>query len=110
MLGHGELLFVAGQVGWNREGRMVSEDFVAQFAQALENVLDVVWAAGGKPETLARLTIYVTDRREYLKRAKDVGKAYRKLMGRHFPAMALVEVKALVEEDAQVEIEAVALL
>jgi enamine deaminase RidA (YjgF/YER057c/UK114 family) len=108
--GTGDLVFVAGQIGWNREGRLVSDDFVLQFAQALENVLDVVWSAGGSPESVARLVIYVTDKREYQRRIKDVGAAYRKHMGKHYPAMALVEVKSLLEDAAKVEIEAVALV
>lgn len=110
MKGTGDLVFVAGQIGWNREGRLVSDDFVAQFSQALENVLEVVWAAGGSPASVARLVLYVTDKQEYRRRSKDVGAAYRKLMGRHYPAMALVEVKSLLEDAAKVEIEAVALV
>jgi len=110
MKGTGELLFVAGQVGWDREGRMVPGDFVAQFAQALENVLAVVAAAGGTPSSVARLTLYVTDKREYRARQRELGQAYRRLMGKHFPAMALVEVAGLLEDDARVEIEATALL
>ncbi len=110
MKGTGELLFVAGQIGSNREGHLVSGDLVAQFAQALDNVLDVVWAAGGRPESVARFVLYVTDKREYRERSKPIGDAYRKRMGKHFPAMSLVEVKSLLEDDAKVEIEAVALL
>jgi enamine deaminase RidA (YjgF/YER057c/UK114 family) len=110
MKGEGEWLFVAGQIGWNREGRMVSAEFVEQFAQALDNVLDVVWAAGGKAESVARLVVYVTDKREYRLRTKAVGEVWRRRMGKHFPAMALVEVKSLLEDDAKVEIEAVALV
>jgi enamine deaminase RidA (YjgF/YER057c/UK114 family) len=110
MKGEGEWLFVAGQVGWNREGRLVSSDFVEQFAQALDNVLDVVWAAGGRPESVARMTVYVTDKREYQTRTKAVGEAWRRRMGRHYPAMALLEVRSLLEEGAKVEIEAVALV
>ena len=110
MLGAGRLLFVAGQIGWDCEGRMVSRDFVEQFGQALDNVLAVVEAAGGSPSSLARLTVYVTDKREYLDRLADVGAAYRGRMGRHFPAMALVEVKSLLQDEAKVEIEATALL
>jgi enamine deaminase RidA (YjgF/YER057c/UK114 family) len=106
----GELLFVAGQIGWNRNGKMVSDDLVVQFAQALDNVLDVVWAAGGKPECVARLVLYVTDKREYRARARAIGAAYRKRMGKHFPAMVLVEVKSLLEDDAKVEIEAMAVV
>ena len=110
MKGRGEVLFVAGQVGWDREGRMVPGGFVAQFAQALENVLAVVRAAGGGPPSLARMTLYVTDKREYRAQQREVGEAYRRVMGKHFPAMALVEVKGLLEDDARIEIEAVALL
>ena len=110
MKGRGDIVFVAGQIGWNREGRMVSDDFVTQFAQALDNVIDVVWAAGGAPTNIARMTVYVTDKQEYLRRAKDLGEAWRKRLGKHYPAMALVEVKGLVEADAKVEIEATALV
>ena len=110
MKGEGQILFVAGQVGWNREARLVSDDFVEQFAQALDNVLDVVWAAGGQPESIARLTVYVTDKAEYLRRRRALGEAWRRRLGRHYPAMSLIEVKALLEEGAQVEIEATALL
>jgi enamine deaminase RidA (YjgF/YER057c/UK114 family) len=108
--GRGEILFVAGQVGWNAETRVVSSDFVAQFAQALDNVLAVVRAAGGAPESVARLTVYVTDKAEYIAGAKMLGAAWRERMGRHYPAMALVEVKSLLEPGAKVEIEATAVL
>ena len=110
MKGSGDLVFVAGQIGWNREGRMVSDDLALQFAQALENVLDVVWAAGGSPASVARMTVYVTDKADYVRKRKAIGEAWRKRMGKHYPAMALVEVKALVEDDAKVEIEATAVL
>jgi enamine deaminase RidA (YjgF/YER057c/UK114 family) len=110
MKGAGELVFVAGQVGWNREGRIVSDDFVLQFAQALDNVLDVVWTAGGKPTSIARMVVYVTDKQEYLDRARELGLAWRQRMGKHYPAMALIEVKALLEAEAKVEIEATAIL
>ena len=110
MKGSGDLVFVAGQIGWNREGRMVSDDLALQFAQALENVLDVVWAAGGSPASVARMTVYVTDKAEYVRKRKAIGEAWRKRMGKHYPAMALVEVRALVEDDAKVEIEATAVL
>jgi len=110
MRGSGELLFVAGQVGWNGAAQLVSDDFALQFGQALDNVLAVVREAGGSPESIGRLTIYVVDKGEYLARARDVGAVYRARMGRHFPAMALVEVKSLLEAGAKVEIEATALL
>jgi len=106
----GSLLFIAGQVGWDRDRRIVSDDFAEQFAQALENVLAVVREAGGEPANIARLLIFVTDKDEYKSRLRDVGSAYRQLMGKHFPAMALVEVSGLLEDLAKVEIEAVAVL
>lgn len=106
----GRLLFVAGQVAWDASQKVVSDDFAVQFGQALSNVVAVVRAAGGGPEHLARLTLYVTDRREYTGALKEVGQAYRKVMGRHYPAMALIEIKALLEEGAKVEIEGTAVL
>jgi enamine deaminase RidA (YjgF/YER057c/UK114 family) len=105
----GRLLFVAGQIGWDRE-RTIPTDFVDQFALALENVLAVVSHAGGGPANIARLLVFVTDKGEYTSRLKEVGAAYRRVMGKHFPAMALVEVKALVEDLARVEVEAIAAL
>lgn len=102
------LLFVAGQIGWDGAQRLAGEGFVAQFAQALANVMAVVRAAGGEPESIVRLTVYVTEKRLYLEALRDVGAAYRSVLGRHFPAMALVEVAGLVEPGALVEIEATA--
>ncbi len=104
------LLFIAGQIGWDERQRIVSEDFVAQFARALANVIEVVRAAGGTPDQIARLVIYVTDKDEYRSQQREVGERWRALMGRHFPAMALVEVKSLLEDDAKVEIEGVAVI
>src|SRR5258708_35507110 len=106
MEGTGELVFVAGQIGWNRAGHLVSDDLVAQFAQALDNVLDVVWAAGGRPESVARLVLYVTTKQESRDRAKAIGEAYRHRMGKHFPAMTLVEGESPLEDDARGEAEA----
>ena len=106
----GRLLFVAGQIAWDENQRLVGEDFVEQFARALENVVTVVRAAGGEPGQIARLTVYVTDKREYSARAGEIGARWRALMGRHFPAMALVEVKSLLEDGAKVEIEATAVI
>jgi enamine deaminase RidA (YjgF/YER057c/UK114 family) len=106
----GRVLFVAGQVAWDEEQRVVSDDFALQFGQALKNVVTVVTAAGGGPEHLARMTIFVTSKDEYVAAAKAIGAAYRALMGRHYPAMTLVEIKALLEEGAKVEIEATAVL
>jgi enamine deaminase RidA (YjgF/YER057c/UK114 family) len=109
-MGNGDVLFVAGQVGWDRNGHLVSPDFVAQFAQALDNVLEVVWKAGGEPASVARLVLYVTDKAEYVRHQKAIGEAYRARMGKHFPAMALIEVKGLLEEGAKIEIEATAIV
>ena len=106
----GTLLFVAGQIGWDREQRIVGEDFALQFEQALANVLAVVRDAGGDATNITRLLIFVTDKREYLAQIKDVGAAYRRLMGKHYPAMTLAEVKSLLEDQAKVEIEATAVL
>ena len=106
----GSLLFIAGQVGWDRESRIVSDDFADQFAQALSNILVVVREAGGGPTNIARLAIFVTDKNEYASLLRDVGTAYRQLMGKHFPAMTLVEVGSLLEHLAKVEIEAIAVL
>ncbi|HEX3281562.1 MAG TPA: RidA family protein [Pyrinomonadaceae bacterium] len=106
----GRLLFVAGQIGWNREQSLVSSDFEAQFDQALANVITVVAAAGGRAENIARLVIYVVNKNEYKMRLREIGERYRTHMGRHFPAMALVEVKSLVDDGAKVEIEAIAVL
>lgn len=106
----GRLLFVAGQIAWDGERRLVASDFPGQFDRALENAVAVVRAAGGGPEHVARLTLYVTDRRQYLADLAAVGDAYRRVMGRHYPAMALLEVQALLEPGALVEIEATAVL
>ena len=106
----GKMLFVAGQIGWNRERRIVSDDFVSQFSEALDNVLAVVKEAGGEPKNITRMLIFVTDKREYVSRQKEIGSAYRQMMGDHYPAMSLVEVSALVEDLAKVEIEAIAVL
>jgi enamine deaminase RidA (YjgF/YER057c/UK114 family) len=106
----GRLLFIAGQVGWNRDQQIVSDDLVEQFDRALTNVLAVVTEAGGTPQQLARLVIYVTDKNEYKNRMKEIGERYRARMGKHFPAMVLVEVKSLLEDGAKIEIEGTAVL
>ena len=108
--GAGRTLFVAGQVGWDAHGTMVGPGFADQFDQALANILAVVTAAGGRPDTLARLTIYVVDKQEYLDATRELGQRYRARMGSHYPAMTLVEVKSLLEPGARVEIEATAVL
>lgn len=103
-------LFVGGQIGWTADQRFEAHDFIGQMTQALRNIRAVVEAAGGVPEDIVRLTWYVTDKAEYLAAQAEVGRAYREVMGRHFPAMAMVVVSALVEDDAKVEIEATAVL
>jgi len=106
----GRLLFIAGQIAWDQNQKIVSDDLVAQFDKALENVVTVVTAAGGEPANIARLTIYVTNKTEYRERTKEIGECYRKHMGKHYPPMALVQVAGLLEDAAQVEIEGIAVL
>ncbi len=103
-------LFIGGQIGWNADQVFEKHDFVGQTEQTLRNVLDVVQAGGGQAEHIVRLTWYVTDKKEYLARQKEMGQAYRNVMGRHFPAMAVVQVVALMEDDALVEIEGTAVI
>ena len=111
MRARGELLAVAGQIAWDAQARLVGEgDFVAQFEQALANVVAIVRAAGGTPEDLVSLTIYVTDRAEYVARLADVGAAYRRVVGKHYPTMALLVVAGLLELGAKVEIQGLAVL
>ena len=104
------LLFIAGQIAWNQQQQIVSADLVEQFDRALANVITVVTEAGARPEQIARLVIYVTDKNEYRERMKEIGERYRARMGKHFPAMVLVEVKGLLEDNAKIEIEATAVL
>ncbi|MDI1431294.1 RidA family protein [Polyangium sorediatum] len=106
----GPTLFVAGQVGWNAQCEFETDDLAEQFAQALDNVLAVVRAAGGGPTDLAKMTVYVTDLDAYRGSLKAIGQAWRARLGKHFPAMALLGVAGLVEKRAKVEIEAVAVL
>lgn len=106
----GPTLYVAGQIGWNAQGVFERKDLPGQFAQALDNVLAVVRAAGGKPESIAKMTVYVTDLDAYRNSLREVGSAWRERLGKHFPAMALVGVAGLVEREALIEIEAVAVL
>ena len=109
--GAGRMLHVAGQVAWDAEQKLVGRgDFAAQFAQALRNVVEVVRAAGGRPEDVVSMTIYVEDKRKYLAAAQEVGARWREIMGKHFPAMSLVQVADLLEPGALVEIEATAAL
>ena len=105
----GRMVFVAGQVGWDAEGRF-PEGFAAQFRQTLENTVAVLAEGGAKPSDVVRMTWYVTDRDAYEEEKREVGRAYREVMGEHYPAMAVVQVVALMEEDAMVEIETTAVL
>ncbi len=106
----GTTVHIAGQVGWTAQGEWKESGFAAQFGQALANILEVLAQAGGRPEHVVRLTWYVIDRDEYLAALKEVGAAYRERMGRHYPAMTVVQVGALVEREARLEIEATAVI
>jgi enamine deaminase RidA (YjgF/YER057c/UK114 family) len=106
----GRLVFVGGQIGWNRQNRFESHDLVGQVRQTLQNVVDVLAEAGAKPEHIVSMTWYLTKKKEYLDNLENIGKAYRETIGRHFPAMAVVEVTALVEDDAKVEVQATAVV
>ena len=106
----GTLVFVSGQVGWNAEQAFESDEFVAQAARALQNVVAVLAQAGARPEHVVRMTWYVVDKREYVAALPALGKAYRDIIGRHFPAMTAIEVRGLVEDRARVEIEATAVV
>ncbi|MFS2035547.1 RidA family protein [Polaromonas sp. CT11-55] len=110
MLARGALLFVGGQIGWNAKQEFESDDFVAQTKQALQNIAAVLKAGGAGPEHMVRMTWYVVDKVEYVARLKELGAAYREVMGRNFPAMTCVEVAGLVEDRAQVEIEVTAVV
>jgi enamine deaminase RidA (YjgF/YER057c/UK114 family) len=110
MTGGGRLVFVAGQVGWSEAQVFATDDFVGQVEQALRNTVAVLAAAGARPDHIARMTWYVTDKREYLARLSEIGRVWRETLGRHFPAMALVQVVALLEDRAKVEIETTALV
>lgn len=109
LMGEGRIVIIGGQIGWDASGRFAT-GFVPQVRQALANIAAVLAEAGGKPEHIARLTWFVTDIGEYRASLAELGPAYRAVMGRHFPAMTLVQVVALVEEEARVEIEATAIL
>lgn len=108
MLAKDGTLHIGGQIGWDANKNFTSHSFVGQMRQALSNIRDIVEAAGGKVEDVTRLTWFVTDKAEYLAAQSEVGKAYREVFGKHFPAMSMVVVSALVEDDAKVEIEATA--
>jgi len=106
----GRFVFVAGMVGWNAQENFESNDFVDQFRQALENTVAVLSEGGASPEHICRMTMYFTDKQEYLSRLSEVGQAYRDVMGKNFPTMAAVQVVALMEDEAKVEIETTAIV
>jgi len=106
----GRQVFIAGMIGWDAQGVFHSDDFAAQTRQALQNIVDVLREAGAKPEHIVRMTWYVTDKREYLAAGREVGRAYREIIGAYNAAMSAVEVKALMEDQAKVEIEATAVI
>ncbi|NIC06802.1 RidA family protein [Billgrantia bachuensis] len=110
VLATGRTIFVGGQIGWNGDQVFESDDFVAQVHQALANIVEVLKQADAGPQHVVRLTWYVTDKQEYLARLKEVGAAYREVMGKHFPAMTMVQVADLIEDRAKVEIEATAVI
>ncbi|MEI6799491.1 MAG: RidA family protein [Pseudomonadota bacterium] len=110
MAARGRLVVTGGIIGWNADQEFETDDFAGQAAQVLRSIVEVLACAGARPEHLVRLTWYVTDKREYLASLKDLGRAYRAVIGRHYPAMALVQVVALVEDRAKVEIEATAVV
>ncbi|NKB27263.1 MAG: RidA family protein [Rhodobacteraceae bacterium] len=110
MLAENGVLFVGGQIGWTADKLFESHDFIGQMEQALRNILAVVEAAGGAADHLTRLTWFVTDKAEYLARQREVGQAYRRVLGKHFPAMTMVVVSALIEDEALIEIEATAVI
>ncbi|HEV2626856.1 MAG TPA: RidA family protein [Xanthobacteraceae bacterium] len=110
VVAQGRTIFLAGQVGWNAEQRFESGDFVVQARQALANIVTLVAEAGGRAEHITRLTWFILDKQEYLSRQRELGEVYRKVMGKHFPAMTLVQVGALVEDAAKLEIEATAVV
>jgi enamine deaminase RidA (YjgF/YER057c/UK114 family) len=111
MVATGRVIALAGQIGWDPQTRqLVSNDFVAQVRQALLNVTTILQAAGAGPQEIIRLTWFITDKQAYVSRQKEVGAAYREVMGKHFPAMSVIVVTALVEDRAKVEIEATAVL
>jgi enamine deaminase RidA (YjgF/YER057c/UK114 family) len=107
---NGQPVFIAGQIGWDAQQQFTTDDFVAQARQALENVLAILAEAGGEPQHIARMVWYVVDKKEYLASASALGGVYRELMGTHYPVMTAVQVSALIEDRARVEIEATAVI
>ena len=110
IVAEGTVVFVAGQIGWNAQGQFETDDFAGQVRQALENIVAVLAEAGARPEDITRLTWYITDKQEYLASLREIGAAYRDVIGPHYPTMTLVQVAALLEDRAKVEIEATAVV
>lgn len=110
IMARGRTVFIGGQIGWNGQCAFETDDFVGQVRQTLENVVAVLKEAGGRPEHITTMTWYFTDKQEYMSNPKALGEAYRAVMGKHFPAMAAVQVVALVEEQAKIEIQATAVI
>jgi enamine deaminase RidA (YjgF/YER057c/UK114 family) len=104
------MIFVSGMVGWDAEGKFVSNEFVGQARQALKNIVEILAEAKAKPEHITRMTWYVIDKKEYLAASKELGAAYREIIGGHYPAMTAVEVSGLIEDQAKVEIEVTAVI
>lgn len=110
VMAQGRQVFIAGQIGWKADATFVSDDFVAQVERALSNIVAVLAEAGGGPQHIVRMTWYLTDKKEYMARQREIGEAYRRVLGRHFPAMTAVVVAGLIEDGAKVEIEATAVI
>ena len=110
IVAEGRVLFISGQVAWDEKEQFHSDDIVEQVRQALKNTLTMLEAGGARPEHVARMTWYITDKREYLRRGREIGAVYRELMGKHYPTMSMVQVSALMEDRAQVEIEVTAVV
>lgn len=110
LLAENNCLFIGGQIGWNAQQQFETHDFVAQMEQTLKNIVTVLTEAGGEVEDITRLTWFVVDKKEYVARQREVGEAYRRVLGKHFPAMTMVVVSGLVEDDALIEIEATAVV
>lgn len=110
VISEGRVLFTGGLVGWNARQEFEREDLVGQFEQVLKNIVAVLECGGARPEHLTRLTWYITDKRDYLANTREIGAIYRRILGRHFPAMAVVQVVALMEDAAKIEIEATAVI
>lgn len=106
----GRMVFLGGLIGWNANRKFESDDFIEQVKQTLGNILEVLSEAGGKPQDIVRMTWFITDKQEYLSRQKELGVVYRAILGKHFPAMSMVQVAALIEDRAKVEIEATAVI